>query len=50
MKEVFFIAMVFDNMELKLLKGSYESYPLAVDAIKQLPKGFYQVQKFFQVE
>lgn len=49
MKEVFFIAMVMDNMQLQLLAGSYDSYQDAVDGIKKLSKGFYQVQKFFEV-
>lgn len=49
MKEVFFIAKVGNNMQLQLLAGSYESYQEAADSIKNLGKGFYQVQKFFEV-
>ena len=48
MNEVFFIAKVLENMQLQLLKKPYNSYGEAVEGIKDLPKGFYQVQKFFE--
>lgn len=48
MREVYFIAKVGENMSLFLLKGEYESYIDAQNAIRDLPKGFYQIQKFFE--
>lgn len=49
MKEVFYVATVNAEMALTLLPTKYDSYPEAQAAIAALPKGRYQVQKFFEV-
>jgi hypothetical protein len=50
MKEVFYVAKVQKNLTLILLETEYNSYSEAQKAIESLPKGRYQVQKFFEVE
>jgi hypothetical protein len=49
MKEVFFVATVNADMSLSLLATQYATYGEAQSAISTLPKGRYQVQKFFEV-
>ena len=43
------MATVNAEMALTLLPTKYDSYPEAQAAIAALPKGRYQVQKFFEV-
>jgi len=50
MKQVFFLAKVNEDMSLSLLPTHYASYQEAEAEIPNLPKGRYQVQKFFEVE